>query len=343
MAPLVSIITATRNRPAVLATALESIAKQTLTDYELIVVDDGSPDGVHEQYGRLLKGFGGRARVLRKDPLHDKSGNPAIARNRGIRAATAKWVAFLDDDDRWLDPSHLEVALRSLEGTGADVFFANLLGERDGVVEIADAYPESSALLRCGACVGSDPPVHRVDLATMLHTLRHRQIHPDVLVTRRELLVSIGAFCERIVFSEDYELMMRVADSATSVLYRPDVVAAYALPTAGSHSLRVCPLDQLLDRQAAAQNARVKCRRAAVRRCARQRESWTLRELAAMMSRNQQRAESLRLQLQACAVCPSPGAIWSLARAVVRAASIDGTGQSEDARTRQVSRSAASS
>ncbi|HUK37004.1 MAG TPA: glycosyltransferase family 2 protein, partial [Vicinamibacterales bacterium] len=84
----VSIITATRNRPAVLAKALESIAQQTFTDYELLVVDDGSPDDVHEQYLELLKAFDGRARVLRRDPVRDKSGNPAIARNRGINAAS---------------------------------------------------------------------------------------------------------------------------------------------------------------------------------------------------------------------------------------------------------------
>ena len=53
--PLVSIITATRNRPSVLAPALESIAQQTLTDYELLIVDDGSPEDVHEEYCRLLK------------------------------------------------------------------------------------------------------------------------------------------------------------------------------------------------------------------------------------------------------------------------------------------------
>src|SRR4051794_15610036 len=101
--PRVSIISATRNRPDVLAPALESIAQQTFSDYELLVVDDGSPEEVHQQYCQLLKRFGGRARVLRKDPLRDRSGTPAIARNRGISAAQGTWVAFLDDDDRWID------------------------------------------------------------------------------------------------------------------------------------------------------------------------------------------------------------------------------------------------
>jgi glycosyltransferase involved in cell wall biosynthesis len=88
--PIVSIVTATRNRTSVLARALDSIAQQTLTDYELLIVDDGSPEEVSEIYCRMLARFDGRAPVLRKDPLHDKSGTPAIARNRGIRASSSK-------------------------------------------------------------------------------------------------------------------------------------------------------------------------------------------------------------------------------------------------------------
>jgi glycosyltransferase involved in cell wall biosynthesis len=313
--PLVSIVTATRNRPSVLAPALESIAQQTLTDYELLVVDDGSPEDVHEDYCRLLKPFGGRARVLRKDPLRDRSGTPAIARNRGISEARGKWVAFLDDDDRWIDPRHLDVAVACLEATGSDLYFANMRGERNGVVEVTDYYPDSP-FLTSGACVRDDPHVFQVTLTSMVGALRHHSIHPDVVVVSRELLVSVGAFCERIVFSEDYELMMRIVDSAQSILYRPDPVAMYALPVGGSHSLRVQPLDQLLDRQTAAQNIRAKCKRPEVRRCARQRESWVLRELADAL-KDDRKAESLRLRWQACTVYPSAGSIWSFVRAFV--------------------------
>jgi|KBSMisStaDraftv2_1062788.scaffolds.fasta_scaffold00931_11 Glycosyl transferase family 2 len=320
--PAVSIITATRNRPAVLATALDSISRQTLTDYEVIVVDDGSPEGVHEEYCRLLKPFGGRARVLRKDPLRDRSGTPAIARNRGINEARGTWVAFLDDDDRWIDPRHLEVAVMCLEATQSDLYFANMRGERNGVVEVTDYYPDS-AFLTSGLCVQDDPHVFQVTLKSMVGALRHHSIHPDVVVVSRELLVSVGAFCERIVFTEDYELMMRVVDRAQSVLYRPDPVAMYALPILGSHSLRVQPIDQLLDRQTAAQNVRIKCTRPEVRRCARQRESWVLRELADVVE-EASLGEALRLRCQAWVAHPSVGSLWSLLQSKL-AARFNGT------------------
>jgi len=310
--PAVSIITATRNRPAVLATALESISRQSLTDYELIVVDDGSPEQVHEEYRTLLKPFGGRARVLRKDPLRDRSGTPAIARNRGINEAQGKWIAFLDDDDAWADSRHLEVAVNCLEATGSDFFFANMRGERNGNVEVADYYPDSPCLTS-GPLVSDDPRVFRVTLQSMVKTLQHHSIHPDVVVIARDLVLSAGSFCERIVFSEDYELMMRLMDNAESVLYRPEPIATYALPVLGSHSLRVQWIDQLLDRQTAAQNVRIKCKRPEIRRCARQRESWVLRELADVLE-EKSLAEALRLRCQAWAAHPSVGSLWSLLR-----------------------------
>jgi len=313
--PVVSIITATRNRPDVLARALESIAQQTLTDYELLVVDDGSPESIHDQYCQLLKPFAGRARVLRRNPLLDKTGTPAIARNRGIREAQSRWVAFLDDDDRWTDPRHLEIAVSCLERTQSDVFFANRRGERQGSVEVLDRYPDSPRLVR-GPCVHDDPSVFQVDLQAMVTALRHDSIHPDVVVISRQLLMDTGGFCERLIYTEDYELMMQVADRAQSVLYRPDVVAAYTVNSEGAHSLGVRHLDQLLDRLTAAQHVRATCRSAAVRRCARQRESWVLREVSELIGKRR-RTESVRLRWQAFAVYPSPGAFSSLMRALV--------------------------
>jgi glycosyltransferase involved in cell wall biosynthesis len=314
--PLVSIITPTRNRPNVLARALESIAEQTMGDYEVLIVDDGSPKEVLEAYEPMTARSGGRARVLTKDALRDKSGTPAIARNRGIREARGTWVAFLDDDDRWVDPHHLEIALASLERARGDLFFANMYCERNGVVEIPDAYPDSPQLTK-GPLVLEHPRVFHVDLNALVSTLRHHSIHPDVIVVNRQLLASVGGFCERVVFSEDYELAMRLVDAATSVLYRPDRIAAYALPMAGSHSLRVSPMDQLLDRLCATSNIRIACKNSAVRRCARQRQSWVLRELADELGASNRWSEALRLRWEAVAVYPSPGSIFSLSRRLI--------------------------
>lgn len=98
-APLFSVIIPTHERPAMLAEAVASVLGQTLVDWELIVVDDGSPTKPE----------------LRADPrirmlTNAESRGPAASRNRGIEVATGHFLAFLDDDDVWV-PQRLERAL----------------------------------------------------------------------------------------------------------------------------------------------------------------------------------------------------------------------------------------
>lgn len=86
--PLLTIIIPTYNRPALLKRAVDSALNQTLTDVEVLVVDDGSTTAVtlppHE-----------RLQVLRLEP--NQGG--AVARNRGVETARSRWITYLDDDD----------------------------------------------------------------------------------------------------------------------------------------------------------------------------------------------------------------------------------------------------
>jgi glycosyltransferase involved in cell wall biosynthesis len=91
---LVSVVIPTyRHRDFVLL-ALESVWAQTFTDYEAIVVNDGSPDDTDELLRPLADA--GRIRYLRQE-----NAGQAAARNRGIEAARGEFVALLDDDDLW--------------------------------------------------------------------------------------------------------------------------------------------------------------------------------------------------------------------------------------------------
>jgi glycosyltransferase involved in cell wall biosynthesis len=100
-APLVSVIVPTRDRPALLAEALASLAAQTLSDFECLVVDDGGTHGV-------ALPADARFRLVRRD----WSGGAAAARNTGIAEARGRYVAFLDDDDRYL-PERLALGLEA--------------------------------------------------------------------------------------------------------------------------------------------------------------------------------------------------------------------------------------
>ena len=106
--PLVSVVLPTHNRVELLAGAVESVLAQTEQRFELIVVDDGSRDATPEYIAALTR----RDIRTRSIRLETPRGGGA-ARNEGIRLSQGDWVAFLDDDDRWL-PTKLEKQLTAL-------------------------------------------------------------------------------------------------------------------------------------------------------------------------------------------------------------------------------------
>lgn len=114
--PKVSVIVPTYNYADFLPEALRSVLAQTFTDYEVIIVDDGSTDSTSQ----VIKPFLADTRVRY---IYQRNKGQSAARNTGIRHATGEFVAFLDADDIWL-PEKLEkqVPLFDLNGTIALVY-----------------------------------------------------------------------------------------------------------------------------------------------------------------------------------------------------------------------------
>ena len=102
--PLFSIVVPTYGRPGYLGECLASIQQQTVEDFEVIVVDDASPEPVE------LPVEDARVRLLRRDT----NGVPAAARNTGMAVATGSYLAFCDDDDLFA-PQRLQLAIEGLE------------------------------------------------------------------------------------------------------------------------------------------------------------------------------------------------------------------------------------
>lgn len=97
---------------------VDSILAQSFRDFELILVDDGSPDNcgaICEEYAAMDK----RVRVL-----HRKNGGLSAARNTGIawmlENSTCPYLTFIDSDD-WIHPQYLQILLHSMESSGAEV------------------------------------------------------------------------------------------------------------------------------------------------------------------------------------------------------------------------------
>lgn len=105
----VSIIVPTFNCSRYLPQALKSILEQSVGDYEVLIVDDGSTDDTTLVVDALKEGFGDRLRYI-----YQENAGLASARNTAIRYAGGEYIALLDADDLWL-PRRLEMGLSVLE------------------------------------------------------------------------------------------------------------------------------------------------------------------------------------------------------------------------------------
>jgi glycosyltransferase involved in cell wall biosynthesis len=115
-APSFAVVTATKNRPALLRKSMEAIAAQTVKPLEVVVVNDGG-----EPLGDALEALRFPVQVL-ENPV--SLGQPA-ALNRGVRATTSRYVAFCDDDDLFA-PDHLETLARGLSATAAGLAYTDV-------------------------------------------------------------------------------------------------------------------------------------------------------------------------------------------------------------------------
>jgi glycosyltransferase involved in cell wall biosynthesis len=112
MAPRISVIVPLYNKAAYVRRALDSISRQTFSDFEVIVVDDGSTDE-----GPALVSARGDERVRM---IAQVNVGPGAARNRGIERARGELIAFLDADDEWL-PDYLAESVRLLDEYGPSI------------------------------------------------------------------------------------------------------------------------------------------------------------------------------------------------------------------------------
>lgn len=303
---------ATRNRAHALGPCLGAIGAQTYPALEVIVADDGSSEATLAEYAALGQTLGKRLRwLLPRHPDAPGTG-PGAARNRGLRAATGSYVAFCDDDDIWIRADHVATAVRALEETGADFFFANVIATRDGrESEDYRLLPEVERLSR-GTPVSRNPEIFAPDLATVMQVAGRSVIHPDVWMVRMTLIREAGEFWERLWFDEDYNMMMRVLDRTRGILFRTDACAEYRLPVSGAVSLSTSTMEKLLLQLVATQHARMACGQPLMRRHARAREAWAFRQLARELRTEGRPGEARRFAWQGLCTYPTLGAVRDL-------------------------------
>jgi glycosyltransferase involved in cell wall biosynthesis len=189
--PAVSVIIPAYNTAKYIAVTLRSALSQTFTNFEVIVINDGSPDSNDLEIA--IQPFLERITYLKQE-----NRGPGSARNLGIKQARGQFVAFLDSDDVWLT-EYLHKQMELFEGTPSlDMVYSDaLLCALDG----------SSRKTYMETCPSSSP----VTFESLL--VEDSQVITSGTVARRRAIVEAGLFDESrdLVGSEDYDLWLRVA------------------------------------------------------------------------------------------------------------------------------------
>jgi glycosyltransferase involved in cell wall biosynthesis len=194
MGPEVSIIMPTFNRLDWLRSAVDSVRAQTLQEWELILIDDGSEAPTREYLHALGTSGDHRFRVI----LGDHCGNPPVVRNVALRTARGEYVAFLDSDDLWL-PRKLELQIASLRARPAREWSYT----RSVLVDGSGSPLKGQRALRY-------PATKDGWIADSL--LRgEAAVTQSSVVAYRDSVARIGGYPEDLPICGDYELYMRLA------------------------------------------------------------------------------------------------------------------------------------
>lgn len=116
---LVSIITPSYDSEKFISDTIQSVLNQTYKNWEMIIVDDCSPDNSNKVIEKYCK-QDNRIKLIKLE----KNSGPAIARNRGIKEAKGRYIAFLDSDDMWL-PYKLETQVKFMQQNNVSLCYSS--------------------------------------------------------------------------------------------------------------------------------------------------------------------------------------------------------------------------
>jgi GT2 family glycosyltransferase len=210
-APRVSVVVATRDRVGRLRKLLDSLREQTVSDFEVIVVDDGSVRGTPELMRREREGEVEAPPLALRDVRREVAGGPSAARNDGWPLAEAPLVAFIDDDCV-AQPGWLEALLAAADAApGAIVQGRTLPDPR----EASKLGPHSRSLW-------VEEPGPHYQAANILY--------PRQLLERLE-----GFDAEAFPYvGEDTDLAWRAQASGASIEWAPDALVHHAVKDLGT-------------------------------------------------------------------------------------------------------------
>ena len=194
MAARVSVIISTYNRKDTLKRSIRSVLDQSMSDFELLVVDDCSTQDVKA----LVDSYGDpRIKYFR---TKENSGHDGLPKNLGIKNALGEYVMFLDDDDFYRKDA-LKILLAYAEQSKSDVVYGDYL---------IDGKPGWSLTF------------------SVANLTKFNFIAMCVAMSRREAVVKVGGFDEAVPKYKDWNLWLRMQKSGATFMHVPIIIAEVA-------------------------------------------------------------------------------------------------------------------
>ena len=223
----ISVVIPTYNRRNLLKRAIDSVRKQTLNPFEIIVVDDGSIDGTQawlEDEFPFVK------------CIYQNNSGVSRARNNGIRSAQGSWIALLDSDDEWL-PDKLEQQVKLVRDIPEVLFcHTNEIWIRNGV---------RVNQMKKHQKYGGDIFEKCLDMC---------RISPSSSIIKKEIFDTVGLFDESLHICEDYDLWLRITSKfSISYLDKPLIVKygghsdQLSKASGGIEKYRILSLEKILN------------------------------------------------------------------------------------------------
>jgi hypothetical protein len=223
-APVVSVVIPAYNASTYIAETLDSVFAQRFRDFEVIVVNDGSPDTAALEVA--LAPYRDRIEYLVRE-----NGGPSAARNTAIRRARGRLVAFLDGDDKWLPDCLADQVARADEDASVAVVHA------DAEV-IGDPRYAGTTLRQLNASEGPVNFLGLIDERCVITT--------SCSMVRRDVLLDVGLFDEALRRSEDFDLWLRIAHRGGRFDSSHAVLAQYRRNGTGTSSSEEAMADAML-------------------------------------------------------------------------------------------------
>jgi len=185
--PLVSVVIPAYKAASRIRETLDSVYAQTYPNFEIVLVNDGSPDT--EELEEAIRGYDQRLIYIKQE-----NKGPSAARNAAIRTAHGQYIACLDSDDIYL-PEHLARLLSHIERNGLTLAYSDCYFMRDGV-HVGTSFEREP----------QDPPVTFEKLLT-----EDCCISTSAMMASRQAMIDAGLFDESYRRCEDFDLWLRMS------------------------------------------------------------------------------------------------------------------------------------